>query len=520
MKIKTILLSAASILLFASCYKDEGNYDYTVAPTVDFSKVRTGLEFVVTEPYSYTAELSFESPATEADFEFWWELDRVDGDPVPEATTLCEGLTFEFTPWSLGQHNFSLVARHKATGVTSQTAFYGTSSSPYGKVWIVLSEVDSRSSYTVVRPLYDLTVEPKKRIYRLYKDIYHQAYGHESPLGTGPRRVFGSYNNSGTSMMVLQADRSVSLDGATLTKTMPLEQEFFGQQYPPGCDPVDYLYTAYTDALLSSDGLIYTRGYNFTSGTSTLFHVTLFSSIPVEYNGDKIRTDRIFKMNNNVGYFAVHDMENDRLLWISCMAYITQSVAYQAKNPSPVAGEVNINDLNGYEILFGGGVDHVVSPPTVFFVFQKDGHMVAQNFNITQNLMGAPSISGTKVRDVSDKMKLTAESAVYLSRFRNRFYYSSGTEIYLYDIATGNNIPLYSFPEGTIVAMNVNPQESELGVAFEEGRLVLLDIGTNLDDVQPMKGGEFTGLGKIVDMMYKYSDYMGWVFPGNTYHYD
>ncbi len=521
MKTKLFLTIAACSLLLGSCYKDKGNYTYQPAVSADFTTYFNSLSTnakaaYLGQPFKLYPKIAFSgytNPKDTLEFDYWWEWIGGLGGYSNYVELVSEERELNFIPDKLGYVWYRVCARHRPSGLVSFSSIQFNISSPYGKGWVVLSEQDNRSSLSFILPGYQNTQAKTGRFYTEFKDIYHVIYGGQSPLGTGPQTLRLLLNNVSSSLMVVQGSGVISLDGMTFEKEVPLEEEFVGQVYPAGFVFKDFFFGGRIDAALSANGDLYTRDYNLGQGEfADAFHYTFFSPSPMKYEGVKMHVDQLLPTNyGNCAYYGFVDNDvqggHGKVWWIfnqgnqNIMTGALQKTRIAAQ-VTPPADYIDLNDFNGWQLVMGGGY---ASSAKFFTVFKKGSDLRIQGFKVTgEDDPRNFAINDIMVTHATGLLDFAPDSRYYLCRNSEYLFYCNANKVYLYKIATATNVLLYTLPAGDkITALNCNPQESELGLACENGKIVILDVLTNLDNVQPI-GQPLTGYGRIVDMIYKY----------------
>lgn len=522
MKTKLLfMIAAACIFLLGSCYEDKGNYDYQPAVSADFSTYLNSLSTnakagYLGQPFKISPKINFSGysdPQDTLDFDFWWEWTGDMTGNADHVEVVCEERELNFIPDKIGYVWYRACARHRPSGLISSGAVQLNITSPYGKGWTILSEKDSRSSLSFILPGYEVPATRTGRLYTQFHDIYHNLYGANSPLGAGPKSLHLLLNNESSSLMVAQQSRVISLNGMTFEVEVPLDDEFVGQAYPAGFAFKDFFYGGRLDAVLSANGDLYTRDYNLGQGEfASTFHYSFFNPSPLQFEGESMHVDILLPTHYpSCAYYGF--VNNDVLgghgnvWWIYNQG--NQNIMLGAMQKTQIADQiippgnyVDLNDFGGWQMIMGGGY---ASSDKFFMAFKKGSDLRTQVFKVQGS--GDPrsfAISDITVTDATGVLDVAADSKYYLCRYSEYLFYSNNNKVYLYKIATATNVLLYSLPASDkITALTCNPQESELGVACETGKVVMLDIQTNLDDVKPI-GEPMTGFGRIVDMIYKF----------------
>ncbi len=508
MKTKIFLLLTTCILLLNACYEDIGHYDYKPSNAVDLSRMypantnaNLGMEYIF-DPGSMIIYSKLER---EGEFEYWWEYigtNDVNGSATKdEVETVCTGKILKVTPNKVGELRYRFCVKEVSTGVITSNYIQIKVISPYSKGWIVLSELNSKSSLSFILPDYNMATNPKTRIFSEYKDLYNNLFK-DAPLGTGPIAVRQTLTSSKSTIMVLQNSGSLSLNGESWEKTVDLKSEFAIQQYPEGFSPKDYYYGTRIDVLISQNGYAYSRNYREQAEYMSAFHVKFFSHIPEEVNGVKVTVDKTLEtLASQCGFYGLADNVHGLIYWVGSASW---SDGLFFKIPmTPAAGQIDINNFDGYKLLFGGGYGPGYYYSNYVTVFKKGNEVVVQTFKVDE--WNSYTIQNVTARDVSATMNVNDESKFYMMKTKEYLFYTSGNQVYLYTVTTGDSKAVYTIGAGEkIVGLALNPQESELGVATESGTIAIVNIAdfNNISETS-----KFSGYGKIIDFQYKYNNY-------------
>lgn len=510
MKAKILLSVCACALMLSACYKDLGNYDYKPTNTIDFSGAKPAIATATFGiRYTHTPQLAFATPEKEGEFDFWWECIGTGSPFYNYIDTVSLGKTLDFVPNRVGGLQYRLCAKEKSTGITtSSTPFTITISSLMSKGWVVLSELSSRSSLSLIAPAYQMEGTVKKRVYTEFKDVYHTLWGSKTPLGTGPIAVRQALNNS-SSMMVIQNSGTFSLNGDSWEKTVDLNREFAMQSYPEGFVPKDFFYGTRIDALLDQRGYVYTRNYRQQGEYMSLFHTTFFSSMPEEVDGKKIVIDKFLPtIVVTAGFYGMVDNTNGRILWMRGLP-ANEGVIFKSRMTA-TAGQVDVNNFNGYTLLFGSGYAAASNASNFAMVFRKGDEVKIQRIKATWEAANyIAAISDVNVATLSAATaNITDQTCFFMPKMSADYmFYATGNQLYLFTFATGVSTAIYpAFASGEkIVGLTANPQESELGLGFESGKVVILNIKPDINQITQAYAG--SGYGAIREIVYKYNTY-------------
>ena len=134
-----LLLGLICCGILMSCYKDKGNYDYTVLPEVSIENLedfynKSQLDSIVLEPEMVTADGAYD----ENDWTYLWRL--YPGKNVMDTIGYERVLRYQFTE-EPGSYNIYFTAINKRTEVKYSKDIEINLSGVYMDGWMVLSQI-------------------------------------------------------------------------------------------------------------------------------------------------------------------------------------------------------------------------------------------------------------------------------------------------------------------------------------------------------------------------------------------
>ena len=266
----------AGAALATGCYEDKGNYDYTTTGD-DIVVYRLDTMKSVRLSWSYDEEIVIEpgyrivhDRVSEGSLRYEW---NIDGETVSTDRIL------SIDPLSVGRHSGSFTVLDADRQIRYSTIFTLTVTSSFAEGWFILSDDGGKSLLSYVN-LVDASTPGE-----LVRDVYGEV--NEGELGSDPRKVrLVAYDglNVAYEWEVLQGSGSVSLDQATLTKTIDIDTEFVGGQAPEGFVPVDGFQRDGGSIVLSEDGKVYQRDFSFYNDYPVA-HSGKYGTTPVYFDG-------------------------------------------------------------------------------------------------------------------------------------------------------------------------------------------------------------------------------------------
>ena len=169
-----LLLGLICCGILMSCYKDKGNYDYTVLPEVSIENLedfynKSQLDSIVLEPEMVTADGAYD----ENDWTYLWRL--YPGKNVMDTIGYERVLRYQFTE-EPGSYNIYFTAINKRTEVKYSKDIEINLSGVYMDGWMVLYEEDGKSKTEISRYHYQesepITIEKFASMIELHVDHY------------------------------------------------------------------------------------------------------------------------------------------------------------------------------------------------------------------------------------------------------------------------------------------------------------------------------------------------------------
>lgn len=510
------IVALAISSLFSSCYKDLGNYDY-----IDNNKIlqisdiaaQTTRTVVLGQEVRVTPAITWKYPdrdTTANAFEFRWEFND---------SVVSNERNLRFTPTKI-QHQAPcyLFVTEKTTGITTIHTGHITITSPFKTGWLILSESGSNSILSFIRR--DTKTNDKNEKYNEYveyKDLYSTLFP-GTTLGTNPKKLsYVQITGDKDEILVLQEpDQCVYLSGDDFSKYIYLKDEFPGKQYPQGYKPADFVDAAQCTYVSGEDGVVY---WKISPSFYGKLHLTQFIPVPLTMPGG-LKVGFFPNIRITSSQFApMYDTLNNRLL----MCYTSfnsggghrMGTKIEITNNEKPADVVDVNNMGDYQLVYMGG-EH----PSFIMLLKQNS--TGDYYYYTFSIQG--STSSFNVRVTNHKQLLfpgstfiSDESVFHKLRRSAYLFFSNGSKLYFYDQATGNVKLYHDFQTGKIVKIDADAPETEIGVAFDNGDMYVCSASVAvLGASNPGQEGGIlhhaTGLGRIVDMIWKYGGYYNYIF--------
>jgi hypothetical protein len=472
----------------------------------------------------FTPVITFADPTADpTGFEYWWEYTGMWGMHEYHEV-ICEGRELRFVPRIVGSQSVQVCVKESCSGRITTAGMDINGGSVYAKGWLILHEEGGESKLSFVRP--DRSVPgdmTSERVYVPYVDLYGKLFPGES-LGTGPIAVRQAFSQRGiqTVFYVIQENGSACFNGISYAREIRLDQEFIGGA-PAGLAPRDYYQGSYSSMVLNADGTAYYRCPYY--GANTDLFTYSFANFPMEYRGQVLKIDRIVpSIAEQVFFFAVYDKENNRFLW----AYTNNETAGGSLLPADITAVgqyLDYNDVGDAEILYSAFYNQAMvgyrGLAYNITLYAEAGNVYVQRCRCNNEyLVSNPLIDEVQHALFSGQANLSPNTKYYQLKTRTYLFFATGSQLYWYDHLTGITRLFYTFPDGNVVDMDSNPQESELGVVLSSGKFVTLNVENDRLMSADNKIYETSIPGRIVDLEYKLSTYSAYTNRTSTANRD
>ena len=477
-------------LLYA-CFDDEGNYDLSELTTVDIRISYT--QPSIGEVYVIEPEIDYKG-VDSTEFAYTWVCDIQD----TWSDTISREKELRYTFTEIANYRIRLVVEHVPTGALTTYGIYVASRSRYSTGWTILSEQNGQSILSYIR----VDEDGDNRTYNLFENIYTTLRGEE--LGTGPIRMGRHFSRESDQILVIQESGAVEIDGLDFSKAITTREEFIGGAYPTGFVPKQAEYANRLEAILGTDGNVYTR-----INPNGNFQVCQYNTLPAFNNA------RISKMYYcaYLGYIYMYDELNSRMIAICDEPQLYTGMVINMKMDPDGVNSENFTPLDnmgeGTQVLFIGsysvegaegrdfvqvikkGADHYFQ---TYKVYYGNGSSLMYAFDGEEELFVGNDY-------VNSESKYCMDGSSY-------FYFTADNVLYYWNRV--NRVePLYTFQSKIVdIERYANgDNREEIAVGLENGEFYILDASYEAISGQKEKVLFRTeGLGRIVDVQYKYGN--------------
>ena len=515
--------SVALILWIAfglvSCYDDKGNYDYSEIDELTISGMpeeaisalhkaeNLMLSPVVTSKYE--GEITADNP----NYEFAYYYNRtaggdfltpslLDSAKVKDLNILAEIDPGNYTGWFKVtdlRTNIVTSAEFKLEVLTATT-----------KGWLVLCEAEERKvRVDMIGEIGDRTVVLRDVLDFLPESHgAHQLYMESEMVYTGSTPYLNLYTEEGSYRVY-----SVGGDFSRTSYSDPRAQEFIRK--------VDDIIVAegsgYSCMMITSEGDVYHRA----SGTSGVYDVKI--------NVDEPLTDPTYKIAPFMGYSwsqyayngVLYDKTNKAFKYFLAYAYNNPNGLRRLFDPTEPEADAKYFDWKtGKDMVYMAGTNQ----SNLVFALMKDASGQYSIYGIRVGQYNASPVQSTYIDIDANTASGLANATCYAFHPTLPFlFYSNGSEVYLYDMATrtetrvvtlsGENISMlkfYKLKDATSYSAAVQEYQYRLAVgsaktgaeAGSEGVLRFYDVPEFAAELAQF-GDTYSGFGVIKDIAYK-----------------
>ena len=499
MSMKTIKLFLGyliAIIMLYSCIDDEGNYDYTELKTVVISNVSSNWSTPLGEEYVITPVIDY-GGADSTEFVYAWvsEIQEEWSDTISREKVL------RYTFKEIARYMTVFIVEHVPTGSLTSKQIDINTVSRYSTGWTILSEQNNKSILSYVRAE---QAGENEITYNLFENIYTELRGDD--LGTGPIRLGRHFSSASDEILVIQESGAVEISGLDFSKVITTKEEFVKKDYPSGFVPKQAEYGSRLEAILGTDGNLYTR-----INPNGSFQVCQYNDVPAISNA------KIANMYYcaYLGYIYMYDELNHRMIGMydSPQLY-TEKIIYVSMHPDsthlPTFTPINnmgegtqVMYIDSYSVEGASGRDFVQ-------IIKKGSDYYFQTYKAAFPALGDANLYVYGGNEelfvgngyVNDNSKYCMDGSSY-------FYFTAGNVLYYWDRVSKVE-PYYTFPGGaTILDIERYAYEDreEIAVGLDNGEFYILDASFEAMTGQKEKVlFKAENLGRVVDVQYKYGN--------------
>lgn len=535
---------AVVVCCLSSCYEDKGNYDYKLMNDVTVNFTMEATEFVMGDVLKVEPQLAFSLGEETNKLAYSWSLNR---------RQISTDRNLNWMADEEGKYmDLRLTVTDTETGVSYFYASSITVTSPYvNNAWVVLSEKeDGTAMLTYLRPTTKIVPgENGKEDESVYdcavtKDVYGISNAGSS-LGGEPISISQHFVSSWTEdrpqdftswlWLVQQGGQgTIDVSGSTYKTEGTLPSMFIHGAYPQGFEPWRVYDMLYLSMAIGMDGKVYTR----IKDSYKLFNNSYFmDELPLSYRQQPVDGTMIVRAprfcdhggtllydKNSKRYFHITDYQswNGRKY---CGQLIVPSITNESiyeKNPD----WGKLDDMSDYEVLYvDAHSDDSWMGLKYAAVLRKSNRYFLQDFTIG-DYWGGSSIDAeiNSQTDVTSELgaivKEDSQFALYYAQdYRPYLLISSGNLLYFYYF-NGSKVYKYHQFDAPIKSIDVNNSsfQGDAGVGLENGEFYVLDFSTsvirdvmNTGDSKEKIRFKQGGLGKVVEVIYKWKQAANWV---------
>lgn len=541
-----------SLTMF-SCYENRGNYDYTVAATVDVDALLSDVFF----PNGYVAEEYVVDPAFSDSilnlFYFRWE-------EISDTTVIiADSEVLRFTPQNASSVSLKLVAIDKVYGTftNSSTVTIDIDAEGYINQWMVLAKVDGVEGLSLITPTYRTDTVQVMGESGVYEDstytvrVYEPYYNVNTSLPSGYQKLEVGYGNN-------YLDSSIGTytpDNTYLLTTTDGESYWLDNEYPYNVYSTlksnindiadDFEYHTYFHVGTS----VYTGGGIVVAKDGSVYKKVLpsydmdchycYQYFPVQFYAlDGVTPikmlnicDKFFESSDYYYYFSLAEYAYDDpaqdnygqrfmayfnsncgTVTADCFGLQSSMINANVYADEEVEEYVDFTNLGDWEIVWSDWFNYLYQ-----MVIFKRGDEVKFTFvtnKYTYMSINQRDFPNPEIFD-DPNLQIVSQETYYL-------FMGSGNKLYRY-IYTSNSFEEYytSIPaDETITAMCFNNTERELLVGTDKGSIYVIDCTRYLELTEESKLlNTIEGFSEIIDIDYKAKNYTYGTYAKTGYTY-
>lgn len=503
-----ILLAIAFV--FASCFKDEGNYTYITLNAIQIDSLDNSYDFLSGDTIRLRPGLKFLRGEMQ-DLAYSWEIN---GEKIADTKDL------ETVYYGEAGSAFCVFSvTDKATGMKYMKQISMTFRPQFQQGWMVLYEEEGKASLDYIRTdrKWNSEVGGWDPVYIDYPHVYKTANREE--LGGKPIRLVEHWSEASgihSEILVIQqgGQGSVEIDGNTLLKVVTTQQEFIDEMLPPDFLPQQAVYMANNSYLVDVHGNMYGRKY-FTPND---YHSGLYDQTPIYFSRGLSVGQLIPTVYMRTWFMLLWDQQNRRYLRLKDSPYFSDESGELEELPDiDQKGYSQLNDMKMDLVYSDFYIQGHTSQQSAFFSILRDGNRyVMQDFEIMDDYSDY-FITINYEEEFPGGYLLNGENLIDQLPRRSYVFLTGGTNqsiLYYYDKST-RKIQVYHDFKGTrITALrhSIDRQgatNNHMAVGLENGEFYIFDItdavlaaGTS-KILYPQAGSIPKRGGKIVDILHK-----------------
>lgn len=407
-----LLLGLICCGILMSCYKDKGNYDYTVLPEVSIENLedfysKSQLDSIVLEPEMVTADGAYD----ENDWTYLWRL--YPGKNVMDTIGYERVLRYQFTE-EPGSYNIYFTAINKRTEVKYSKDIEINLSGVYMDGWMVLYEEDGNCDFDLLNDRFFSRYDQDEDIY--FRHVYETVNG--EPFPGNPVKIAPYYFPYTQYDYIISETEAARLSVNSMEKLQDVNNFVLGLENPKYENYFYIYYGAYRQGaeVLFSDGHIYLYSLGEDDGFAE----------PIAHDGLTYYAAPFASRNSKWTVVTVfYDQENCRFLEVQYQIFEVAEIV-----DSPTA-KFSLNNMNADMVFMQDGFqkyEYAVMRDRTSGIYSLYVLDVADNESYAE-----AKYEMTQCPGIEDAISFAVGSRGEV------FYYATPDQVYLYDYRTSNS---------------------------------------------------------------------------------
>ena len=542
---KKMIILYMFFFLFEACYDDKGHYNYVYSNIEEINSYSKQNVTTITlgDTVKIFPVIKWINP--EADTLAYDYFYVFSGDTIGRERNLI------IVPQEVGTYAGYLIAQERSTKLMTIIYVNYTVNSPFETGWLILSEKEGRSALSMLvqtQNWYELSKEDEGYVDyengdltengEVYNDgyltswenridIYNELHPND-PLGSKPIGVdigYVGYSNSYAEYVVFQENGNNWVLNANDFSKYYLFNADFGSGVADTFEPVQFIDALTSHYMIGKDWSIYWRKID-----AFIYDSRQVSWENLLYFGNNAKISKIFDTwYYKLGAMLVYDETNKSIIPVTTVAQSDEASAdrlldiyYTETIPE---GFIPLENTGEYTPIYiaSVGSDSDYNSSTLFMLFEKENKFYAQQCYAYANYYSGVFMISKMLKPVELQTdgKINKNSIYMKCKNNNDYMFvAEGSNLYFYETSIPERgLRLFKNFGSRIIDVIENPASWVICVALENGEVHLLGTYDRFFTRENL-GDQATyhivrNLGKIVDIVWKPSSYVGWAFGWN-----
>ena len=513
---KILIFTTLLGYIFTSCYKDLGNYEYTIIEGSD--QISAKLESVLDTTAFPTATL-FEEYRVDVnlpkditnDYDIYWEL--IYGD-IPGK--VCDGASLVFTPTKLiSSIEFHIVARHKTYKTEYVAEKQVEISESYGQGWLILGRKDGKSTLSFIEPVSNGDYfNPIRLDWKISKNFKTNLNPNAKEINLGYYSYFDTdYNNVSVNYVVLKdnGDGEI-LDAVDFSRISTMTESSMA----PG-------YNNYKEAFYAGDISVYLGPDNFLYARQGNNGKEKFASTPLSYKGLPFKASAIIAPDqmlefgpNDASYAPVLTEDGTEIKFISMYKEGGSGIPGEIFDlDETIPTDVDLHHLPKSEVITSMLSNKDGSYTNfLYYIILKTGNKyqllqfeIEKSYSFdfdTYEMIVVFNFGNATLVELNNNSSIITDDTKLVKGSDSGIHHYFWKDKKIYVLTAAGEISEFMTLEEDIIEIGTNPQKTEMIVITKGGKLKIISIPEDLQNPEILKDEQFD-VDEFIDITYKYT---------------